>query len=131
MNSRQSPRTKQLAADLIRRVRGWEIVEAKEDGASFRTPRGDHLVIASYAVEADKKVWLHVSVSRADGMIPTYTELCMAHQAFVGADRYSYQPFVPGRVHVNLHATCLHLFHCCDGNPIPEFSGVVDGVRTI
>jgi hypothetical protein len=31
----------------------------------------------------------------------------------------------------NLHPRCLHLFACMDGDPIPEFSGVIGGVRTI
>lgn len=71
--------------------------------------------------------WLHVSFSRKD-RIPTYEEMCEVKEIFVGAEKTAYHVFPPRSKHVNIHANCIHLWHCIDGDPLPEFSEMVPGL---
>lgn len=77
-------------------------------------------VILSYSTERDGKIWQHVSVSR-EGRVPSYEELCMVKETLVGPEKGAVQVFPPKEEHVNYHPYCLHLWHCCDGNPLPDF----------
>lgn len=87
-------------------------------------------VIISWAPHPDGKRWLHVSVSHPL-RLPTYDELCEVKRRFVGADKKAVMVFPAEGKHVNLHRFCLHLWHCLDKDPLPEFSGVIGGIRTI
>jgi hypothetical protein len=109
---------------------GWRLVtrSGSGDGAAYASVDG-LAVILSGAVEADGKHWLHLSVSRRT-YVPTWTDLRRVKETFLG-DRYACIVFPPAAFYVNLSANVLHLWACVDGWPLPEFSGVVDGVRTV
>lgn len=85
-------------------------------------PRHRLMVIVSGNTEADGKRWIHVSYSRPS-RIPSYEDLCLVKDRFIGADRQAISVHPPASQHVNLHATCLHLFHCLDGDGLPDFRG--------
>jgi hypothetical protein len=108
---------------------GWSLVQIAADGFAARHNR--LRVICSWAKETDGKRWWHVSVTRSDGMLPSYGDMCFVKEHFIGADRKALHIFASKDKHVNIHATCLHLWHCVDGDPLPEFSGVIGGKRTI
>lgn len=108
----------------------WFMTERAPDGALWDHASGRMRVILSGARESDGKRWLHVSVSRRE-RIPDHDDLSLVKRLFIGPDCYAVHVFPPAAVHVNLHGRVLHLFSCADGHPLPEFSGVVRGVRTL
>ena len=95
--------------------------------------------IVSVAREDDGKRWLHASVSRRGRTLPTYEDLAMLKHFCIGDDKAAYQVFPPESNYVHAppvrggrKTQVLHLWHCLDGDPLPEFSAVIPGVgRTI
>ena len=84
-------------------------------------PRNSRLmVIASGMTEADGKRWVHISYSRPTRM-PSYDDLCLVKDRFIGADRRAISVHPPRSEHVSLHAWCLHLWHCIDDDGLPDF----------
>lgn len=108
-------------------AKGWDPVEDMHtaNGRGWRN-RGKWiagvglLVQLSGAVELDGRRWVHVSCSRRDRM-PSYEDLCLVKRLFIGRDRKALQVFVPEAEHFNFHAFCLHLWHCVDGDGLPDF----------
>jgi hypothetical protein len=88
-------------------------------------------VISSVCYEKDGKLWLHVSLAHHKRM-PSYDEIKLVKEHFIGKDKYAMLVFPPEDKFVNLHPFCLHLWHCIDGHPLPEFSALLpSGARTI
>ena len=110
--------------------RSWRILQDGLDGCAYGHANG-LMVILSGNRESDGRRWLHVSCSHRRHL-PSWEEMRMAKDLFIGPDRYAAQIFPPSARHVNLHPYCLHLFACVDGDwPLPEMSTVIAGVRTI
>lgn len=108
---------------------GWTILEKRFDGAALR--RRDGLaVIISASVEADGHPWLHVSLSRKK-QLPSWSDIRLVKNLFIGGDRYAYQILPPQDRYVNINPFVLHLWSPLDHQPIPEFSGFINGVRSI
>lgn len=107
----------------------YKIRAFRLDGAAY--VRSDGLsVILSGATQTDGKRWLHLSIARRN-RIPSFEELRDAKETFIGPDLYAVQVFPPKEFYVNLNPFVLHLFACLDRWPLPEFSGVIGGVRTL
>lgn len=85
----------------------------------FETPSG--LRVAANGFRWNGQRWIHASCSRKTSM-PTYADLCELKQAIFG-DGFAAQLFVPSRLHVNIHAFCLHLWGPMDENdwPMPVY----------
>lgn len=100
---------------------GWtrSIGHETSNGAGWRSKVG-LAVILSGCVELDGRRWVHVSVSRRD-RVPSYDDLALIKRLFIGRERRAVQVFVPESEHVNLHRFCLHLWHCVDGDGLPDF----------
>lgn len=92
---------------------GWESVSVGEDGAMYRNRRTEQTVIISVAREDDGRRWLHVSTAFPT-RLPTYAELAEVKRLWIGAEY---------RAHVNIHRFALHLWHCVDGDGLPDFTG--------
>lgn len=99
---------------------GWEVVDTNEAGLRVLCKRTRQLVILTVRREADGKRWLHLSTS-FPGRIPSYTDLAEAKRLFIGDDRPALQVFARRSEHVNINANVLHLWHCFDGDPLPDF----------
>jgi hypothetical protein len=99
---------------------GWQCVEKRMDGRKYVCPHRGLAVIMSIAQELDGKRWLHFSLSHRS-RIPKWDELVEMRNLFIG-DVYCYQVLPPRSKYVNICKTCLHLFHCLDGNPLPDFT---------
>lgn len=82
--------------------------------------------IVSQAIENDGKKWLHASVSRVDGMLPTYDNLMSLKKHCIGEHQTALQVFPPKNKHVNiagkLGVEVLHLWCCLDGDVTPDFT---------
>lgn len=75
----------------------------------------------SIATEQDGRDWVHLSCSHRM-RIPTWPELVEAKEIFIGKDRKAIQ-ILPARAEwVNINPRVLHLFHCIDGDTLPDFT---------
>lgn len=98
----------------------WKLVDVVQDGAAYMH-RGGLKVIASVATHGGAR-WLHVSCSRRS-RLPTWDDLRMVKNLFVGRHRKAIQVFPAETEHVNIHPYCLHLWCCLDVDPLPDFRG--------
>ena len=82
--------------------------------------------IVSEAVEMDGKRWLHASVSRVDGILPSYENLMSLKKYCIGEHKTALQVFPPKNKHVNIAGKwdleVLHLWCCLDGDVTPDFT---------
>jgi hypothetical protein len=98
---------------------GWE---GDETCGAFEVPPpidgGPLRVIASGA--SDGIPWEHLSVSRAR-RCPNWAEMEHVKRLFGGDDETWVQIHVPAAEHVNMHATCLHMWRWTGGEfPRPD-----------
>lgn len=77
-------------------------------------------VICSAAVERDGRRWMHVSCSRRN-RLPSWEELRLVKDTFIGPDRRALQILPPQSEYVNLHPNVLHLWSCLDSDGLPDF----------
>lgn len=103
--------------------------EERLDGASYRSDIEGLFVISSEEIH-DGQTWQHVSMSRQSRM-PNYDDLTKVKRLFIGDDRKAIMVFPEADKHVNIHPFCLHLYSCLTADPLPEFSRIVAGKRTI
>jgi len=83
-------------------------------------PHGKPLrVLVSGRTEADGRRWIHVSVSN-QGRLPSWEALKKVKAAFIGDDKQALQVFPPASQWYT-HYEVLHLWHCIDGDGIPDF----------
>ncbi|MCP4599214.1 MAG: hypothetical protein GY847_01530 [Proteobacteria bacterium] len=85
-----------------------------------RKKSGGLQVVVTEKIEADGYRWRHVSLSRK-GRIPKYEDVKRIKSIFIGDDKKAIQVFPQKDEHVNLHRYVLHLWHCMDNDPIPDF----------
>ena len=104
----------------------WKILDIFDDGWMYI--RQDMLkVISSAAREQDGKRWRHLSISR-QSRVPTYEEMMVVRNLFLGEDAHAIQVFPPKAQHISIFRFCLHLWHCIDGNPLPDFARGGDSI---
>jgi hypothetical protein len=104
----------------------WRQVHRGMDGAKYM--REDGLaVIMSGSVAEDGKRWLHVSLSRRD-RLPNWGDIKHVRDVFLGPEKTAYQIIAPKSEWVNIHRYCLHLWHCVDGDPLPDFTRGVGSI---
>lgn len=113
--------------------RGWHVIERRGDGAMWQRLSGEALkVIESVKVEQDGKTWLHVSISKPNGKMPSYEDVQLLRKLFISEDRECYHVFPTKDRYVNFH-NVLHLFACLSSpsGVLPHFEGIVNGVTTV
>jgi hypothetical protein len=112
-------------------TRDWEEIELPPMMQKFGARRGYDAVylqrkglrvIVSGAVYDDHRRWLHLSVSRKDTCMPTWDQMSLVKEVFLGPERQAIQVMPPRSKHVNIHESCLHLFCCLDGDCLPDFT---------
>jgi hypothetical protein len=108
----------------------FRLVETRLDGIRFIHLSMPLSVISSIENPSDNKLWLHVSLAHKK-RIPTHDEVVLVKNLFIGENNYAISVLPPRELHVNLNPYCLHLYHCLEGHPLPEFSGILNGVRSI
>lgn len=99
----------------------WRLHRTTVDGAHYVQAFTGLSIIVSGATELDGKRWVHLSVAHPS-RLPTWAELVDAKEFLVGKDEYAVQVLPPRAEHVNIHPYCLHLFHCVEGNQLPDFT---------
>lgn len=78
-------------------------------------------VCVSAMREGDGRRWLHVSMSHVD-RLPTWQEVKDVKDVVIGAEKTALQVLPPKSRYVNIHPYALHLWHCLDGDVVPDFS---------
>lgn len=95
---------------------GWERIQTTEDGARYLYRRSGIApvlsVIISGCIELDGKRWIHVSCAYMGANRNT----------LLGRDAKAIQVLAPASEHITIHDFCLHLWHCVDGDPLPDFT---------
>lgn len=110
--------TTQLDARRGHRPKGWTQI-----GDVFNTFRNIHRhlsLIVTACREADGRLWVHLSIAGRD-RLPTWLELVEVRDWLFGPEALAIQVLAPVSEHVNIHPYCLHLWHCVDGSPLPDF----------
>lgn len=78
------------------------------------------MVIISGNTERDRKRWIHVSYSRPT-RTPSYWDTVRVKRDFIGDDHKAISVHPAKSEHVSIHPFCLHLWHCVDGDGLPDF----------
>ena len=106
----------------------WTEVIRLEDGAKYLRASPPLLVkpivfsvIISGCRELDNKRWLHVSCAYAD-RLPTWKDLGEVKDLFIGKDKLALQVLPKESDYININPYVLHLWHCLDGDPTPDFT---------
>ena len=102
----------------------WTPCSRGDDGWSWRHAMTHQLVFVSVSRERDGKRWLHLSTSFPH-RLPTFEELRVAKNLFLGREREAVQKFPRESQYVS-HAVkaqpyVLHLWACLDGDVTPDF----------
>ena len=102
--------------------RRWVRVQAGADGlgAWQHGARGLGL-IHSVALERDGNLWEHISVSRADGRMPTWEQVRDAFRDIAGDDALGIIVVPPKAEHVDI-AEVAHVWRCLTARPLPDFT---------
>lgn len=117
----------------------WHIITSQRDedglyGRAWEKLTGAKLrVIESVATREDGKSWLHVSVSRANGKMPSYDDLTLMRKLFIGEDKECYMIFPTKERYVNINPNVLHLYCCLDqpDGVLPHMEGEIGGILSI
>lgn len=99
----------------------WETMKPDETSYAFMHVVYHISVIVSGGVEADGKKWLHVSCAYKN-RLPSWEDLKMVKETFIGKDKKAIQVLPPDSEYVNVNPYCLHLWHCVNGDGLPDFT---------
>ena len=110
------------AAEARLRRHRWRQVTRGLDGlgAWQHGARGLGL-IHSVAVEQDGEIWEHVSVSRADGAMPSWAQLRDTFREASGDDALGVVVIPPKSEHVDI-SEVAHVWRCLTRRPLPDFT---------
>lgn len=113
-----------ITDDVVPRIlpAGWSDVPALPDMRAFEHRVIGLRVIFSATTEQDGKRWVHASVSRTDRRLPTWENLRLVKNVFIGTNKLVIQVLPREADYINIHPSCLHLWHCLDGDPTPDFT---------
>lgn len=100
---------------------GWEVYEELMDGRKYINRMLTMAVIMSGQVELDGRRWLHLSVSHRARLL-RWHELVEVKEIFLGIACDAYQVIPRRSRYIDIHPHVLHLFHCLDGDPLPDFT---------
>jgi hypothetical protein len=110
-------------ATRLRPLTKWRRTLQLADGEKWLHATGLE-VIWSVANELDDNPWLHVSaIVQGRVPLPTYAQMTVAKDVFIGPDRMAYSIWAPSSEHVNLRDV-LHLWTPVDPSirPLPDFT---------
>lgn len=110
---------------------GFRLVNRGRDGECWQGPNNGMRIIWSVEQHGGSN-WIHMSCSRLD-RIPDWNDLHQMRDLIVGDAVEAYAVCPPASRYVNIHPNVLHLYSSTihpDG-VLPDFSAVINGVRTI
>jgi hypothetical protein len=93
----------------------------RDYGRAYSSRHGLRVLLTA-SIEADKRRWLHLSVSHRGGRLPQWREMCQVKDLFCGLERTAYQVHPPQDKHISIQQACLHLWCPLDGPVTPDFT---------
>lgn len=89
-------------------------------------------VIEDITVKADGRRWLHVSVAKPNGKMPTYEDIQEVRRLFIGKQRECYRIYPIKERYINF-AHVLHLWSCIDkpDGVLPHMEGMWQGQLSV
>jgi len=100
----------------------WQQVKPGLDGlGSWEHGARGLGLIHSVALEQDGQVWEHISVSRRDGQMPSWTQLRDTFREVAGRDALGVVVIPPAAEHVDI-AEVAHVWRCLTRRPLPDFT---------
>lgn len=78
-------------------------------------------IIHSIAPELDNEIWEHLSLSRADGRMPSWEQTRDVFHEICGPNALGVIVVPPKEEHVNI-AEVAHVWHCLTKRPLPDFT---------
>jgi hypothetical protein len=100
----------------------WKLVTPGADGLGLWKHGARRLgLIHSVAVEQDGELWEHVSLSRSDGQMPSWTQTRDVFREVCGPDALGIIVVPPKSEHVDI-AEVAHVWHCMTRRPLPDFT---------
>jgi hypothetical protein len=88
--------------------------------AVYMHRRAPLVVLLSCTRYRDERRWLHASVSH-ENRLPNWEDLREVKDVFIGRDKRALQVLPAAEEYVNIHPRVLHLWHCVDGDGLPDF----------
>ena len=115
--------TQNLTAARVRLAsRRWKQVTRGFDGLGLWQHGARKVaLIHSVAYEKDGELWEHVSVSRRDGEMPTWTQVRDVFRDVCGDDALGIIVVPPKSEHVDI-AEVAHVWRCLTKRPLPDFT---------
>lgn len=101
----------------------WKAIEIPyfRELVAFIRADGLKVIITVEWQDSDTETkWLHVSMS-FKSKLPSYSDMKIVKNVFIGEDRTAFQIFPSNDQHVNLHENTLHLFSCLTKDIFPDF----------
>ena len=89
-------------------------------GAWRHSPR-KLVLIHSFGTESDGHLWEHVSLSRDDGLMPSWEQVRDVFHEVCGSDALGIIVVPPKAEHVNI-AEVAHIWRCLTRRPLPDFT---------
>lgn len=108
------------AVDFFGQHAPFEFIMYTQPFVYYRHAHSDLRVLVSGRREADGRRWIHVSMSYPD-KIPGWAVVRMVKDRFIGRDKRAIQVLPPQAEYVNIAKNALHLWHCVDGDGLPDF----------
>jgi hypothetical protein len=106
----------------------WVLVTPGADGLGSWVHKARGLgLIHSVSPEGDGQLWEHVSLSRDDGFMPSWTQVRDTFHEVCGDDALGIIVVSPKSEHVNI-AEAAHVWRCLTKRPLPDFT---QGSRSI
>lgn len=98
----------------------WHVRTVGMDGFRYTKVLDTLSVIVTGEVHRERR-WLHVSLARPS-RLPSWADVKEVKAAFIGDDLQAIQVLPKASEYVNRHPYCLHLWHCLDGDGLPDFT---------
>jgi hypothetical protein len=100
----------------------WTCVQRGADGlGAWRHGARGLALIHSVATELDGELWEHVSLSRADGTMPTWEQTRDVFREVCGPDALGIIVIPPKAEHVDIDEVA-HVWRCLTRRPLPDFT---------
>jgi len=110
-----------MNTNLIPCPSGFEPIQSPFPGQNaFIRFNGLRVIITDVKYD-DGCLWRHVSMSH-QRKLPSYKEMKIVKDAFIGEHRKAIQVFPAKTDHVNIHPYCLHLYCNLDRDILPDFT---------
>ncbi len=95
------------------------LMDPERDAVFIHASKIMSVIISIAKYEGEK--WIHVSLAKKS-ILPSWDEITFARDASIGREAKAIIVVAPDSEHVNINSNCMHLWHCLDKDPLPDFT---------